>query len=309
MAKAKTKTKPRDKELFVEVVDSKAVPEPQKERKAEPPPPATANAVAIREPEPPSLIAVIARAASDKRVDVAKMKELLAMQQAIEGRDAEREFNRALLLAQSEIPKIVKDRENTSTHSQYATLEKVSTQVDHIARKHGFTMSFGTDDSPLAGHYRIVCDLAHSGGHTRRYQCDLQGDVLGPKGNPTQKTPIQGTGSTMSYGRRYLKVMMFDLVIVGEDKDGNRAKPEDPPLTMEQAQRIRDYAEACACSIETLLKFLNKPEVRKGYPQVEAVTDLPGSRFDEAIEGLRRYDVAKKDRAGKPQPEQQGGQS
>lgn len=286
MAKAKTKTRPktRPKELVVEVIDKNA--EPQN------PPPQAANAVAIREPERPSLIAVIARASTDKRVDVAKMKELLTMQQEIEARDAEREFNRALHAAQGEIPKIVKDRENESTHSRYATLEKVSTQVDHIARKHGFTMSFGTDDSPLAGHYRIVCDLAHSGGHTRRYQCDLQGDVLGPKGNPTQKTPIQGTGSTMSYGRRYLKVMMFDLVIVGEDKDGNR-QVDATPLSMEQAQKIREYAEAVGCPLDHLLDHLKKIRASE-FGAVESVPDIPAAMFDYVINRLRIYDDTRK---------------
>lgn len=258
-------------------------------------PSAKTQAVAVRKTdEPQNMLAVIARAAADKRVDVDKMRELLAMQQAIEAREAEREFNVALMAAQSELPKIVKDASvketSGSTKYRFATLEKVATEVDHVARKHGFSQSFGTADSPLSGHYRIICDLSHSGGHTRRYLCDLQLDAAGAKGT-ANKTPVQGVGSTMSYGRRYLKVMMFDLIIVGEDRDGNRRKEQDGPssITMEQAQEIRALADKVGCPLDRIVAHLNLPNMRRGFPEIEEVTELPPQRFEQAMAALRSY--------------------
>jgi hypothetical protein len=52
---------------------------------------------------------------------------------------------------------------------------------------------------------------------------DIFADTKGPRGTPN-KTATQGFGSTMSYGRRYLKALMFDLVIAGEDDDGTHKR-------------------------------------------------------------------------------------
>ena len=65
--------------------------------------------------------------------------------------------------------------------------------------------------------------FSHKDGDVRRYFVDLQGDSAGAKGT-SNKTPIQGVASSISFGRRILKILMFDLTIVGDDKDGNRAR-------------------------------------------------------------------------------------
>lgn len=257
------------------------------------------SALAVVTNEPKSMLAIIAGAAADPRVDVSKMKELLTMQREIEERQEAREFNIALLATQNEIPKIVKDRANDHTKSKYATLEKVSREVDHIARRNGFTMTFGTDDSPLKDHYRIVCDLAHTGGHVRRYKIDLQGDAAGSQGK-SNKTPIQGVGSTMSYGRRYLKVMIFDLIIVGEDRDGNRGRQTEqqrgpaaenaiegeiiqddgvPKITQKQHDELVDALEA---------KNVTRKKFCEVY-QIAKVSELPAERFSEVMQYVKAF--------------------
>lgn len=235
--------------------------------------------------EPKNMLAIIAAAAADPRVDVAKMKELLAIQREIEQAQEAREFNSALLAAQEEMPKIVKDRANEHTHSRYATLEKVSKEVDHIARKHGFSMSFGTDDSPLKDHYRIVCDLSHTAGCVRRYKIDLKSDDVGAKGT-SNKTPVQGVGSTMSYGRRYLKVMMFDLIIVGEDSDGNkRGGPKEIEgervvlITREQMTKVIEAVKFCGVGERKFCAHYN----------IAKIPDLPAERFDDAMKACKDY--------------------
>jgi hypothetical protein len=257
-------------------------PEPAKAEK----PAKTKTALAVvPPPEPKNLLAIIYQAVADPRCDTAKMRELLTMQREVEERNEAREFNVALLAAQNEIPKIVKDRQVESKY-RYATLEKVSKEVDHIARKHGFSMTFGTDDSPLKDHYRIVCDLAHVGGHVRRYKIDLKCDDVGAKGT-SNKTAVQGVGSTTSYGRRYLKVMMFDLIIVGEDTDGNRNKAD----VIEDAQdgealisnkQMDDLVKAIAdCGVGV-------PRFCKTY-KIEKVADLPAEFYDRAMKSCAQF--------------------
>lgn len=242
-------------------------------------------------PAPTNLLAIIASAAADPRVDVQKMKELLAIQREIEQAQQSAEFNRAFLAAQEEMPRIVKDRANTHTKSSYATLEKVSTEIDHIARKHGFAGSFGTADSPLPNHYRIICDLSHTGGHTRRYFIDLESDSSGAKGT-SNKTPVQGVGSTMSYGRRYLKVMMFDLTIVGEDTDGNKqrggkttgADDREALISRPQFAELAVEIETCGVGVK---KFCEKFGIEK-------VPDLPASKYEDSLQACRNFAAAKK---------------
>jgi hypothetical protein len=45
------------------------------------------------------------------------------------------------------------------------------------------------------------------------------------RGSPN-KTAIHGFGSAMSYGRRYLLLLIFNLAMRHEDNDGNHINPE-----------------------------------------------------------------------------------
>jgi hypothetical protein len=45
--------------------------------------------------------------------------------------------------------------------------------------------------------------------------------MTGPKGNQN-KTATHGFGSTMSYGRRYLICLIFNITLTNEDQDGNQ---------------------------------------------------------------------------------------
>jgi hypothetical protein len=183
-----------------------------------------------------SLLAVIERAATNPAVDVGKMERLLEMHERIIARLAEAAFNDAMRLAQSEMPRIEKDATNPSTNSKYTRLETLIQAIAPIYTRNGFSLSFGTGETQLPEHYRITCVVSHCGvpeqhipGHSRNYQADLPIDYLGMKGSPN-KTKTHGFGSTLSYGRRYLTLLIFNIALVGEDKDGvtGRIKPPGP---------------------------------------------------------------------------------
>jgi hypothetical protein len=194
--------------------------------------------------EAQSLVQVIARAASDPTVDVAKMERLLAMHERITGLNAEKQFNEAMRAAQEEMPNVVRDAVNESTRSRYARLETVSKRMDPVIAKHGFSMSFGTADCPRPDRERITCVLSHVGGHSRTYQADVPLDMLGMKGQPN-KTATHAFGSTMSYGRRYLKLMIFDVTLANEDTDAQGdVDDEAPPAEFAQFwQEMTDAAK------------------------------------------------------------------
>jgi len=177
----------------------------------------------ISVPQNQSLLATIERAAKDPGVDIDKMERLLAMAERMESRNAEQQFNEAMRQVQEGVPRILRDATNPSTNSKYARLESLLKVVVPIYTAAGFSISFGTADCPHADHYRITATVSHKAGHSRPYQCDIPADTTGMKGM-MNKTKTHGFGSTMSYGRRYLTLLIFNIALVNEDDDAATQK-------------------------------------------------------------------------------------
>jgi hypothetical protein len=168
-----------------------------------------------------ALMAAVARAAADPAVDVEKMERLFAMHERMADRQAEQAYADAMTAAQRQMPTIGKDRQNTQTNSWYSTLDKINQQIAPIYTAHGFSLSFDTQDSTLQDHVRVVCRVLHSEGHSKTYHYDTPMDSTGIAGK-INKTPTHARGSAVTYGRRYLTLMIFNLA-TGEDDDGNTA--------------------------------------------------------------------------------------
>lgn len=230
----------------------------------------------ITKREPPaegSLLNVIARAASDPNVDIDKLERLLEMQERVMARDAEQRFNEAMAAAQKEMPQIKRGGKNETTRSTYAELDAMSEAMLPIIAKHGFALSFGTDLSPLEKHYRVTCDVSHVGGHTRRYVADVPADLTGMKGTQN-KTSTHAFGSTLSYGRRYLKMLIFDVATTDDD---GRAASGGELIDDVRLKLLNDLADAVGADKIKLCKHL----------KVDSLHDLPFIRYDYALARLR----------------------
>jgi hypothetical protein len=177
---------------------------------------------------------MIERAARDPSIDIDKMDRLLLMRERENARMAEQAFNTALAEAQTEMQPVGADSDNPQTRSRYASYAALDRAVRPIYTTHGFALSFNTADAPGPEQARIVCDVCHAGGHTRRYHVDMPVDGKGARGGDVM-TKTHAMGSGISYGMRYLLRMIFNLAI-DQDDDGNaaggRAKPERPRTVM-----------------------------------------------------------------------------
>ena len=227
------------------------------------------------------VIQLIERVASNPDVDVAKLERLLDLQERYQLRQSEIAFNAAMQAAQSEMPVVLRDAKNPQTNSSYARLETVSKVMSPVITKHGFAMSFGTDVSPLPDHYRVTCELSHSAGFSRRYHADVPVDGAGIKGI-ANKTLTHALGSTLSYGRRYLKLMIFDVATTDDD-DGNSA-----------TFRAR-LSDAQIAEIETLIEEVlaqtgSSPDRYRrnflAYMKVERIGAILASDFDGAVAAI-----------------------
>lgn len=229
--------------------------------------------------EPPTMALI--QMAMDKDMDADKLEKLMQLHERAQDREAEREFAEAMNACQAELPRIVRDATNSQTNSKYARLESLDNQIKPVYIKHGFTLTFGTDQSPIEGHIRVTCICQHVGGHKRHYQGDFPLDDVGIKGN-ANKTAMHATGSTMSYGRRYLTLMIFNLVMGGEDNDGNRSRPSTP-ITEEQALQIEDWIVS---TDSDRAKFLQAFRIDK-------ISDLPAAKYQNAIDAFKKKQAGK----------------
>jgi hypothetical protein len=227
--------------------------------------------------------------ATDRGMGADELGKYLELYEKYEANEARKAFAAAMVRCQREMPAIVKDAANAHTKSTYARLETITALIQPVYTRHGFSLSFGTADSPLAGHLRIVCDVQHERGHCNSHQLDIQLDGTGPKGEAIggMNRP-QATGSTVSYGRRYLEAMIFNLVMAGEDNDAVGS------LSLISEEQAADLRQLLRDIERTEAAFLEWARVES----IEAVT-------------LRQYIQAKRQfgpmrRAGGPPPQPKG---
>ncbi|HEX7115660.1 MAG TPA: ERF family protein [Steroidobacter sp.] len=226
------------------------------------------------QPEATALIQVIERAASNPSIDVEKMERLLAMQERVLAKQTESEFNEALTAAQAEMSTISADATNPQTRSKYATYAKLDRVLRPIYTRHGFSISYDTDDSPKPDHVRVLAYVSR-GGYTRTYKVDMPADGKGAKGGDVM-TKTHAAGSAMSYGMRYLLKAIFNVAVGEEDDDGNSAS--SPPITAEQAKNLQSLAKEVGADIGRFLKYMG----------VESIEDLPRDKYETALRALEK---------------------
>lgn len=171
--------------------------------------------------EAEGILAMIERVALDPRANISKMQELMAMRKEAKADAAREAYMRAMNAVQAEIQPVVRKAENKHTRSKYAKIEAIDESIRPIYTKHGFSLSFDSEDLP-ENRVRIICHVMHVDGHQVTHKLAGEMDTKGAKGNEN-KNEMQGLGSSASYLRRYLTCLIFNVVMRDEDDDGNGA--------------------------------------------------------------------------------------
>jgi hypothetical protein len=199
-------------------------------------------------PAPPStVVGMISAVVARPDVDVGKISDLLKMQREAEADAALRAYMVASNEVQRAMAPVLRDRSNSQTRSKYATHEALDRALRPTYTEHGFSISFNTADSPLPEHVRVLCYLQHIGGHREVYQCDIPCDGKGAKGNDVM-TKTHAVGSAMTYGKRYLLALAFNIALTDTDDDGNGAGGKAPD----------DNALISAAQLDELLKLADE---------------------------------------------------
>lgn len=178
----------------------------------------------------------------------------------------------ALAQAQLEIENAAKNAANPHFRSKYADLAEVLNTVRPVFAKHGLSIvqSTGFDGSLVS----VTTLVGHAEG----------GFITSTASCVPAKTDAQGVGSATTYLRRYSLAAMAG--IAQEDDDGNAAahdrKPQgskpEPKISGDQVAEIMQLVGETETDLD---KFL-------AYFKVSAVSDLPASAYERAINALNK---------------------
>lgn len=189
-------------------------------------------------------------------------------------------FLAAKVAAKKAIPRVLKARENTHTKSKYADLAAIDRALTPVITEHGFTLDFTAAPSERAGFIDVTCTTIHDEGHTESFTLPWPLDGEGMKGN-SNKTPVQAMKSTITFARRTMKMMAFDIADADDD-DGNQGQP---PATFVSEDQIAELDALMKASGTVEKNFL-------GYVGVDQMTDIPALRFP-ALKKMLETKIAK----------------
>lgn len=221
-----------------------------------------------------SVLHIIAKAAADPNVDVAKMQALLQMQEHIMVKQAEIAFTEAMNRLKPKLPKITKNGAielKGGAKIRFAKYDDIHVALMPLLTEEGFTISY---DSDLAGNgalLRVTVIVKHVQGHTDR------GSVFLPLADESgAKNRVQGFGSTQSYGKRYALCNYFDIVAEGEDDGGEGGGTEQ--ISQEQVNRIRDMMLHTSADEKRFLQYM----------KTDAVENIMVRDYEKAMAALNQ---------------------
>lgn len=242
-----------------------------------PAPQVPANVEAHPASDSGALIAAIARAASDPNVDIDKMERLMAMHERMEARAARMAYDAAFAAMQPHLPEIdkrgkiiIKEKggETIIQSTPYALWDDTNKLIKPILAEYGFGLSFRI--AQTESKITTTAVLAHNGGHREETPFSASIDNTGSKNN------VQGWGSSFSYGKRYTGTAILNITTKGEDDDG-KAAGAAKAITEEQFHELSELMDERKADIVKFCKFF----------KIDAVVDLPATRFAEALTMLR----------------------
>jgi hypothetical protein len=233
---------------------------------------------------PGSMLAIIARAASDPSVDVEKMRALLDLQRELLADQARAEFNAAYTRLASKLPRvqkngvvnlISKDGKDLGSY-KFAKWDDIDRIIRPILAEEGFGLSFNSRPRGADGGGLIVTGtLMHRDGHSISAEMPLPLDTGAGRNN------LQATGSTLSYGKRYCAEMLLNIVREGADDDGKAGGEvaESLFITDEQIAEINTLIRETESDSRRVLNYAD---------QAPSVPEMTSHQYRKARDMLLR---------------------
>ena len=240
--------------------------------------PSTAQSVEIQDARTPMAAptpAMLLSIAVEKGTDLDQLEKLMDLQERYENKEANKVFSAAMTDAQSQMTSISQDASNSQTHSKYATYKALDAATRPIYTANGFSLSFDTGDMIEDNIIMVIATVKHSAGHEETYKMPVPCDGKGAKGNDVM-TKTHAVMSALSYGKRGLLKMIFNLAEGESDDDGNLAGTA--AITKEQCDALEARLEACGADKKAFCKHM----------KVDAITKILSSQFGAADAALTK---------------------
>lgn len=203
------------------------------------------------------------------------LEKLVALQERMEKRQAEKDFNEALGQFRAACPPIKKNKTaNIKTESggsyayTYAELDSIAATVDPILERFGFSYIWNTEATEKS--VKVECILQHKGGHSKSSFFTV------PVESRSGMSPQQKYGAASTFAQRRSLANVLGLTTT--DKDTDTATMDPAKVTDDQATVIADrVAEVCVG---------NQKERFLSYMGVEQVADIRAADYKKALKSL-----------------------
>lgn len=221
-----------------------------------------------------AVMALIARASSDPSVDVSKMEALFSLQERVMARQAEAAFNAAHARVVAQMPRVPKNGIVSLGTGKggynFAKWEDIDRLLRPMMIAEGFSMIFDMAAKEGGGAV-VTATLRHSGGHSVTASIPLALDAGAGRNN------LQAMGSTLSYGKRYLAEMLFNIVREGADDDGRSGGKQY--LSSQQQSDLLDLIAATSTDLDRFFTAMNI--------DAQTVGDIDVEDFPRLMNALR----------------------
>jgi len=214
------------------------------------------------------ILAMIQQASALENVDVAKVQALQDMYFKNQDRIASQEFMQDFAIMQGKLPRVAAKRKNTQTNSNYAAIEDINKIVTPVLTSHGFGVLFKTK-AQTAQDVTIEATLTHKSGHTESTVLTMPLDDVGIAGK-INKTKVHGTGSAITYAKRYALCELLNISVGEQDTDGNL--PGDM-VTEEQVEKLQELIAETDTDIARFCRHF----------KIDSLSDMPASKYLAAL--------------------------
>lgn len=226
----------------------------------------------------PDINQLIQAALTQGESGVAALERLVALKERTEDRDAKRAYNQALISFQRHCPTVPHSK--MGDKATYTELHFLCEFIAPYLADCGLSYTF--DSIEEDGRVRSICTVLHEDGYEASSSFTCRVDNRPNKG----MTDTGRDASAWSFARRYALVGALGIRTCSdnanhpEDDDGYAASTQ--PVSEEQAREIEEWVASVGADESRFLGW-----VRKRYPAVDTVANIPAGYFDACVAALK----------------------
>lgn len=216
--------------------------------------------------------------------DLAKLEQLMALQERHEANEARKAFYKALSGFKADGITVGKDSRVTYktdkgvTDYVHASLGNICNIIGPALSRHG--LSYRWDTAQAESRIKVTCVLSHELGHSEKVSLDGGADSSGGKNN------IQAVGSTVSYLERYTLLAITGTATEHQEDDDGRGSEGETGGKMDESM-LADYLS----SIEAAT---SKKDIQKAYmPALIAASEAGDQGAQNRLNAAKNSAIAK----------------